>query len=135
MYQEILLKYARSSEHQVDFPAEDARVDRKNPACGDELALTWTEKEGVFLDFRWKGQGCAISLASAGVLCAMLEGLSKDEVVTRLREARAYFGGADGWGADWGVEEMPALGVVRERPMRMACVNLAWDAVAGVVEV
>ena len=131
MYQELLLTYARSPRYKRRLGESEIQVEKKNPNCGDELAFTWRITEGGILsDWHWDGQGCAISLASASILCELLESLSAVEVQHRVSSVLTYLSGdaerADSWGGDL----LPALGAVRTHPMRLSCATLAWEAVA-----
>lgn len=131
MYQELLLTYARSTRYKRRLGESEIQVEKKNPNCGDELAFTWRCSEGgVLTDWHWDGQGCAISLAAASILCEILENHSAKEVQSRIRHVRAYLSADGEWSESWGGDLIEALGAVRAHPMRLACAALAWDAVA-----
>jgi nitrogen fixation protein NifU and related proteins len=97
-----------------------------NPLCGDKFK--------IFLDFEgekvtragFHGYGCAVSKASASVLCKKLEGLNKAEIEELLRQFRAQFAEAAKAHED---EELQAFAVAKEFPGRLTCATLAWDAV------
>ncbi len=122
------MKLSKDPEYRDQFGAEEARVDVRNPACGDELALAFDVEDQRILHIRHYSRACAIVFASARVLCGGTEGLTVAEAARRVEAAMAFFEGDGDWSHDWAREEMAALGAVRAHPMRMACVRLPWEA-------
>ncbi|MCL4364497.1 iron-sulfur cluster assembly scaffold protein [Patescibacteria group bacterium] len=62
----------------VNRPTGHSHV--SNPLCGDEIDLTIRIEKGRIEDVKFKGQGCAISKASASMVTAYLKGKPKDEL-------------------------------------------------------
>jgi len=131
MYEETLLALSRETAFRLEERPEAPLSERRNPACGDEVALVADLKGGTVSDLRFYAQGCAVSVASAAVLCRELNGLPPRTVSTRMKEVMAFFDGDAEWSGDWGSTSLAALGAIRTRPMRMACVRLPWDALAA----
>jgi nitrogen fixation NifU-like protein len=128
MYRDTLLALSKDVRFRSSEKLPTPVSERRNPACGDEIALDWQVEDGKMMNLRFYAQGCAVSVASAAAMCAELEGQDLQSAQERIEQALAFFDSEAEWTADWGTETVPALGAVRERPMRMACVRLPWEA-------
>jgi len=134
MYQDILLKQAKETRFRRSENDAPPLSERRNPACGDEIALFGVLAEGKPCALEYYLQGCAVSAASAAILAEVVNGQDLQTARGRVREALEFFQQTEDWPHDWGVPLLPALGAIRERPMRMACVRLPWEAFAGAVD-
>lgn len=128
MYEDTLLTLSRDTRFRLSEAPVAPLSERRNPACGDEVALQADLSGETVAELRFYAQGCAVCVASAAALCEEVRGLNQKEARTRVDSGLAFFNGDADWTADWGHDTMPALGAIRARPMRMACVKLAWDA-------
>lgn len=128
MYEDTLLQLSRDTRFRNPEPFPAPLSERRNPACGDEVALMADLSAGSLSRLQYYAQGCAVCLASSAALCRELEGCPIDTARTRIETALAYFDSHSDWAADWGHPALPALGAVRARPMRMRCVRLPWEA-------
>jgi nitrogen fixation NifU-like protein len=127
MYEETLIALSRDTRFRLSEAPLDPVSERRNPACGDEIMLVADLTGSRVTDLRFYAQGCAVCVASAAALCEELQGLEQEEALSRIDTALAFFTGTSEWTGGWGGDSIPALGAVRARPMRMACVRLAWD--------
>jgi nitrogen fixation NifU-like protein len=134
MYEDTLIRLSRDERFRCSEAPEHTVSEVRNPACGDEIALTADLSGGRIAGLRFYAQGCAVSVASATALCEELNGLALPEAVGRIREALDFFAGREDWTATWGGNTLPALGAVRSRPMRMACVRMAWEGMKKALE-
>ena len=128
MYEDTLLRLARDDRFRLSEAPAEPVSERRNPACGDEIALMADLSGGVVTELRFYAQGCAVCVASAAALCEELDGMDTENAVARLLEGLTFFKTDSDWSADWGHDTLPALGAIRARPMRMACVRMAWEA-------
>ena len=82
IYQDIILDHYRNPRHHgtLDHPTHQAKA--LNASCGDKLQMDIIIKNDIIEEVRFSGVGCAISQASASLLC---------EAITRksVREALA----------------------------------------------
>ena len=97
-----------------------------NPLCGDQLTL-WLKMDGDRIaDVSFKGQGCAISKASASLMTTSVKGKTREEaevifekfhdlVTGKLDEVQAKELGS-----------LRAFGGVSKFPLRVKCASLAW---------
>lgn len=105
MYREHLLDHYRNPRHfGVIMGAE--HFHDLNPLCGDELEFFVAFENGKINDISFKGQGCALSVASASMLAE--EALGKD----------------GSWVKKLVRDSMNALVGVDVAPMRVKCMML-----------
>jgi NifU-like protein involved in Fe-S cluster formation len=129
MYEDTLLQLSRDTRFRDSELFPSPLSERRNPACGDEVALQGVVGEHL----RFYAQGCAVCVASCAALCQELQHCPPECARARVEEALAFFNGDTDWSADWGSPALPALGAVRARPMRMHCVRLPWEALLAVL--
>ncbi|GEM_PF-2385567 len=102
-----------------------------NPACGDQIRIACRRdpQNGQITEWRHQSQGCAASVASASIMCGLLDGLppdlARERVSMYLRELQNT---APGEHSDTDAFEEQALLFFRRVPSRVVCVRLAWDA-------
>ncbi|GEM_PF-1078841 len=137
--QSCLLTLSRKESHREHLEDHQGVSERRNPACGDEIWLLCRfTGEPLRSEIRYQAQSCAVTHASAAVLCEWLSGLSLEALQERMEQVRAYLessaeSGIE-WEQDWAQTEMQALGLFRTRPMRMKCVTLPWLALEDQVD-
>lgn len=134
MYQDTLLALSKDTRFRTSEPPAHPVSERRNPACGDEIALAFRIQDNRIADLRFHAQGCAVSVASAAAMCAELRENELDTARDKVAEALRFFDSDGEWTADWGADTLPALGAVRQRPMRMACVRLPWMAMKDALD-
>lgn len=80
IYKDIILDYYRNPKNFGDLQNPDVRAKDSNPLCGDIIEMQLKITDGKVEDVKFKGQGCAISQASASMLTEVVKGKSLDEV-------------------------------------------------------
>jgi nitrogen fixation NifU-like protein len=148
LYQEIILDHARS-------PRGAARLDHlpdsaifENPLCGDSIKVEVSLADaqggaeagppraadgankiaGSRVSVRFEAKGCAISTASASLMCLAMEGLtplSARDLAQRFIEALRGERPLDSLDA---MGDLVALKGVARFPARVKCATLAWHA-------
>lgn len=88
-----------------------------NPLCGDEILIMVDAKDDTIKDIKFKGSGCAISIAAASLLTEKVKGLT-------IAQARKL-----------DQKDMFEMLAIRVGPARYKCALLAWrtlqDALAN----
>jgi len=130
LYQELILDHSRTPHGfglREEIPAQSHQV---NPTCGDEVTLqVHRAPDGTVEAIAWEGHGCAISQASASLLAELAEGLTIDDLRTRIdafREAMRSRGKIEPDPELLG--DAAALGGVSRYVARVKCAMLAWVA-------
>jgi nitrogen fixation NifU-like protein len=128
LYQQVILDHSRRPRNFGEVADADVQVHGDNPACGDEIHLTAKfGGDGSFQDIKFRGQGCAISLASASLMTMKLKGKSRIEAEQLIESFHSLITGTDSpSGPKLG--DLQVLNGVRKFPQRVKCAMLPWRA-------
>jgi nitrogen fixation protein NifU and related proteins len=80
LYSDILLDHFRHPRNYGDLTAPDISYETLNPLCGDRVRIQVRLNDSIVEEARFKGDGCAISLAAASILTELIHGLRIDEL-------------------------------------------------------
>jgi len=128
VYQELILQHYRNPKHRGDMDAPDAVVTMRNPTCGDDIVLQLRVRGDTIEDVRFKGQGCAISQASASMMSGLIAGKRWAEAEPILARFRDMLHGDAEAARDKALGDLRALSGVAKLPRRVKCAMLPWDA-------
>jgi nitrogen fixation NifU-like protein len=112
LYGDVILDRFRHPRYQGSLDAPDASFEDVNPLCGDRVRVEVRlngGQGGEVEAVRYRGDACAIALASADVLAEMVEGRPAREAARLDRNALVAALGAE------------------IRPSRLGCVGLPLD--------
>lgn len=109
IYQDRILDHYRNPRHQGRIKSPTHEATANNPTCGDRLEMQLSIKNGMIADVKFSGSGCAISQASASLLCERLQGET-------LEKARAF-----------GIDDILSLLGVPLSPNRLKCALLSLE--------
>ena len=128
LYQELILEHNRKPKNFREMPDATRTVEGRNPLCGDALTL-WVKLDGDRLsDVSFKGQGCAISKASASLMTAAVKGKTREEAEQLFDQFHALVMGKLAEDDQKALGSLRALGGVSRFPLRVKCASLAWHA-------
>ncbi len=134
LYQEIILEHNRRPRNFREMPGADRTVEGRNPSCGDSLTL-WLKLNGDTIDdVSFKGEGCAISKASASLMTAAMKGKSREEAVALFDRFHRLVTGTLPAEEQAGLGSLRAFSGVARFPMRVKCASLAWHALRSALE-
>lgn len=130
LYQELVLDHSRTPH---GFGLRDeirAQSHQLNPTCGDEITLqVHRAADGTVEAIAWEGHGCAISQASASMLAELAEGLTVEDLETRIASFREAMRSRGKIQPDEDLlGDAAALGGVSKYVARVKCAMLAWVA-------
>jgi nitrogen fixation NifU-like protein len=119
MYRQQILDHYRNPRNQGELPEPTFSHEGYNPSCGDELEfdVELCDDEETIERVAFRGEGCAISQASASMLSQELPGMTLDEVAELDRD-----------------DVLEMLGV-EVTPMRIKCAVLAEKVVQDGAEI
>ncbi|MBI5226738.1 SUF system NifU family Fe-S cluster assembly protein [Candidatus Micrarchaeota archaeon] len=91
MYRDQILDHYKHPHNQGHLDKPDARFSDNNPLCGDEIEVFLkigkdAKGKAIIADVKFKGQGCAISTASASMLTDEIKGLTLDQIKALTRD-------------------------------------------------
>jgi SUF system feS assembly protein, nifU family len=129
MYDEILLEHNLYPKNRGKLEGCEIFRELKNASCGDKIFVQLKIRNGMIVDGKFEGVGCAIALASADLMIDAVRG----KTIAQAKELSELFrvmivdeekfnkqGGEDKMG------EAIALKIVGRMPARAKCAELAW---------
>lgn len=131
LYQQVIIDHSRNPRNfgQLDEQAQCANG--FNPLCGDKLRLCINVKDDMISDIRFKGEGCAISTASASMLTEQVIDKTIAEAEQLIKDFQAML--VDEKPATKNLGKLEVLKGVAEFPARIKCATLAWHALDAAI--
>ena len=139
LYQTLILEHNRSPRNFREIPEASGHASGRNPLCGDSFDVWVSVRDGVVADASFKGQGCAISKASASMMTTAIKGKPVSEVRRLFDQFHQVVTGqrvvseADRASARGVLGCLSAFAGVSAFPIRVKCATLAWHAMMAAV--
>ena len=136
LYQEVILDHNRNPRNFKELPSPTAYSHGYNPLCGDDYHLYLNCAPGsIIADIGFKGNGCAISKASASMMTAMIKGKTLEEAGQLEKEVMELLTRED---VSPALKEKAGRMVifegVKQFPVRVKCATLIWHALADALK-
>ena len=125
-YNEVLTDHNLYPAHKKPLPGANMTLEGVNPSCGDDIILQLKVENGKIEDGSFVGDGCAISQASADMMCDLIIGKPKDEA---LRLSEIFLRMIKGKITDEEKDELEEAGILEDishMPARVKCAVLGW---------
>lgn len=74
MYREKILEHWQNPLNFGEIKNADLVIEQVNPLCGDDVTFFFNTAKGKIVDVKFKGTGCAISIAAASILSENIKG-------------------------------------------------------------
>jgi nitrogen fixation NifU-like protein len=133
LYREVILDHNKSPRLFGRLEPADSSADGHNPLCGDRLHVSVRLDGDHVSDLRFDGKGCAISVASASLMCEAVKGKSRADIAHLFDEIHTVLTRHDApIPADLG--KLAALSGVRDFPARVKCASLCWHTLNAALE-
>jgi len=113
-YRDMILDYYRHPRNYGSIEDAQIKVEESNPLCGDDIELyIKLDKDKKVEDIKFKGRGCAISVASASLMTELLKGKNLNELLSFTKK-----------------DLLDALGIetLGLNPVRIKCALLPYKA-------
>lgn len=126
LYREIINEHNLNPENKYDLTNANIVKNGVNPTCGDDINLQLIIKDGIIEKASFNGTGCAISQASADIMCGLITG----QKIEKAKELAGIFndmilGKADEASKEL-LDEAAALEDISHMPARVKCAELSW---------
>ena len=134
LYREIVNEHNLHPAHKRELPQATMVLNGINPSCGDELTLQLLVKDGIIEDAAFSGSGCAISQASADMMCDRIIG---ERLESAMQLSQTFMGMIRGTAGEEEIEsldESAALRDIAHMPARVKCAVLGWRTMSEMVE-
>ncbi|MCR4629305.1 MAG: SUF system NifU family Fe-S cluster assembly protein [Clostridium sp.] len=126
-YNEILTDHNLHPIHKEPIENPNYELEGVNPSCGDDIILQLrVNDEGVIEDAGYTGDGCAISQASADIMCDMIIGKTVHEAEHLSEIFLRMIRGKITPEEKEELEEAGALEDISHMPARVKCAVLGW---------
>jgi len=135
LYQQVILDHNKSPRNFRAMENATRHAEGYNPLCGDRLDIYLIIEDGVVKDVSFKGEGCAISKASASVMTSLLKGKTVKEAEEMFENFHDLVTGKLGNNPD--LEKLGKMAVfagVQEFPVRVKCASLAWHTMMNALK-
>ncbi len=135
LYQEMIIEHARSPRNFRTIDGATRTIEALNPLCGDQLTLYLQFVDGKVEDIAFKGNGCAISQASASLMTMAVKGLQQEAALALFASVHTMLtteSDSDALPAEIG--KLAVLSGVWQYPTRVKCATLAWQALRSALE-
>ena len=132
LYQEIIIDHNQFPKHQGIIDEASHFAEGYNETCGDEIRIYLVIKENKIHQIQFTAQGCAISKASASMMCEKLCSMDLMEALEFSKKMQQYLSsGENSFTSETFFREdelgdLLALEGVKNFPMRIKCATLAW---------
>jgi nitrogen fixation NifU-like protein len=133
LYRQVILDHNRNPRNFGEMADATRVVAGVNPLCGDKMTLYVKLGDGKIQDIRFRGTGCAISVASSSLMTERVKGAPVTEALALFDKVHELLTGAGDLDTEV-LDKLAALGGVREYPSRVKCASLAWHALRSAVE-
>jgi len=133
LYREVILDHNRNPRNFGELGDATRVISAVNPLCGDKLTLYVKVGDGTVTDIKFKGSGCAISVASSSLMTERVKGTKVPDALRLFDQVHDLLTGAHDHEPAEDLDKLAALGGVREYPSRVKCASLAWHALKAAV--
>src|SRR5215813_3659041 len=82
LYSDVLLDHFRHPRNYGSLEAPDVSNEAFNPLCGDRIRIEVKLDDQIVKEARFKGDGCAISMAAASLLTELIVGTEIGNLIT-----------------------------------------------------
>lgn len=137
LYQDLILDHGQNPRNFKLLDNYNREIISQNPLCGDRIHLFAIIDKNKMLDMSFKGNGCAITLASSSIMTQIL----KKEMIVDAKKLIDYFINKFKdpnlkfpLKRDKNIElKINSFDSVRKFPMRIKCAILPWVAAKSLI--
>ena len=79
LYQQLIIDHNKNPRNFCKLENASHSADGYNPLCGDEITVSFIEKDSIIENIAFMGSGCAISKASASIMTSTLKGMKVED--------------------------------------------------------
>lgn len=133
LYQEVIIDHSRHPRNFGVLEKANHQAEGYNPLCGDQLKLYLEINNDMIKAASFKGQGCAISMASASLLTEIILGKTMKEADEIFQKFHAMLTKNELYISE-DLGKLMVLAGVKEFPARVKCATLAWHTLQLALE-
>jgi nitrogen fixation NifU-like protein len=126
LYQQLIIDHSKSPRNCRVIEGADATAEGHNPLCGDEVPVYVKLQGDRVSDISFRGNGCAISTASASLLTEVLKGKTRSEAEALFQSFHELVTHGSPEGPAPSLGKLQVFAGVSEFPVRVKCATLVW---------
>ncbi len=128
LYQQLIIDHNKNPRNFYKLENASHSADGYNPLCGDEITISFIEKDSIIENIAFMGSGCAISKASASIMTSTLKGMKVEDANALFEKFHTLATTGESTN-DMG--KLSVLAGVHKYPARVKCATLAWHTFQG----
>ena len=128
LYQQLIIDHNKNPRNFCKLENASHSADGYNPLCGDEITVSFIEKDSIIENIAFMGSGCAISKASASIMTSTLKGMKVEDANALFEKFHTLATSGESTN-DMG--KLSVLAGVHKYPARVKCATLAWHTFLG----
>ncbi len=138
LYQQVIIDHGRNPRNFREIENPEIKKIGHNPLCGDKLILFLKLENNCIKDISFKGEGCAISMASASLMTESLKNKKIEEGLDLFEQVHEMLLGKNSENLE--LEQLEKLGKLKvlagvsAYPARVKCASLAWQCLKAGLE-
>lgn len=134
LYREIVNEHNLHPTHKHDLQNPTMVLNGVNPSCGDDINLQLLIKDGRIADAAFNGSGCAVSQASADMMCDLVIGKDESEAAHLADIFMRMIKGKVTDEEKEELDEAASLEDVAHMPARVKCATLGWRTMKEMID-
>jgi len=136
LYQQVILEHNKKPRNFKELENSTHKAEGYNPLCGDHLFVYLKcDQDNIIEDVSFKGDGCAISKASASMMTTSLKGKSVSEANSLFEEFHRLIIGKLNPDEDQNsLGKLAIFSGIWHFPARVKCASLCWHTMKGALE-
>ena len=133
LYQKTILDHQKNPRNfgQLENPTHHAVKD--NPICGDQVHVDLKMTGHKVDDVKFRGRGCAISIASASIMTEVVHEKEWEEIKTLYADLKILIDPKKELEESESIPELQVFEGIRHFPSRRKCATLGWEALLEAV--
>ncbi len=127
LYQQVILEHNKKPRNFGKLEPCSHHAHGLNPLCGDDIEVFLVVEDGIVVDVKFQGHGCAISQASSSLMTVNVKGKTVEEAEKMVEQFREMIRGKLDPATDPHVlGKLTLFQGVKDLPSRVKCAVLPW---------
>lgn len=134
LYQEVILDHNKKPRNYGALEDANCEAHGYNPLCGDDYTIRLRVEDGIVVDIKFDGEGCAISKAAASMMTSRVKGKPVADAEILIREFRHMMTGELDAESEDHLGHLKVFEGVSQLPNRIKCAVLPWHTLSAALE-
>ncbi len=131
LYQELIIDHARAPKNFGALLEKSHGAHGDNPLCGDTIDIELLIKNEFLENVSFRGDGCAISKASASLMTESIKGQSLEQIQNLFEGFHGML--VDDQPPGSYLKKLAVFEGVKQFPMRVKCATLCWHTLMAAI--